>query len=50
MPPASKMPPVQNPENHAPKSEIGGIGCIGGISHTHIEEEQRKTTEAGNEK
>lgn len=37
---------VQTPENHAQKSEIG---CIGGISPTHIEEQQRKATEAENE-
>jgi hypothetical protein len=49
MPPANKMPPVQSLENHAQKLDIGGIGGNGDISPTHIEEQQRKATEAGNE-
>jgi hypothetical protein len=31
MPPANKIPPVQDYQNHAQKSEIGDTGGIGGI-------------------
>jgi hypothetical protein len=49
--PADKIPPVENGQNHAQKSAAGGIGDIGGILPTLMEEQQTKTTEAytGNE-
>ena len=34
IPPVNKMPPVQNTENHAQFSVIGGTGEIGGILYT----------------
>jgi hypothetical protein len=34
MPPTSKMPPVENHQNHAQKSYIGDIGGIGGILYS----------------
>ena len=40
MPPANKMSPVQTMENHAQKSDIGGIGGNGGISPTLNEGQQ----------
>jgi hypothetical protein len=51
IPPANKMPPVENGQNHAQKSDIGDTGGIGGILPTHIEGQQRKAAnvEAGNE-
>jgi hypothetical protein len=51
MPPTNVMPPTEDYQNHAQKSEIGDTGGIGGILPTHIEGQQRKAAnaEAGNE-
>ena len=46
MPPVNKMPPVQNTENHAQISVIGGTGDTGRILDTFCGGSGRHTTAA----
>jgi hypothetical protein len=42
-PPGAKVPPTNNLENHAQKHDFGGTGGNGGILHTLIEGQQKRS-------